>query len=103
MHCSGGLRLDFFRPSSDFWFRLFLIGLSVGVAALGVASEIWKFSDWETETNVPIRQAVPFSHKHHVGQLGIDCRYCHTSVETSASAGMPAMHTCMSCHSQIWS
>jgi hypothetical protein len=47
-------------------------------------------------------QPVPFSHKHHVGDLGIDCRYCHTSVETSAEAGLPATHICMTCHSQIW-
>ena len=47
-------------------------------------------------------QPVPFSHEHHVRGLGIDCRYCHTSVETSSSAGMPPTYTCMSCHSQIW-
>src|SRR4029077_19142589 len=44
----------------------------------------------------------PFSHEHHVAQLGIDCRYCHTSVETSAFAGMPPTATCMNCHKQIW-
>ena len=47
-------------------------------------------------------QPVPFSHQHHVGGLGIDCRYCHTSVETSAVAGIPPTKTCMNCHSQIW-
>jgi len=47
-------------------------------------------------------QPVPFSHKHHVTDDGIDCRYCHTSVETSAVAGVPATEICMSCHSQIW-
>ncbi len=47
-------------------------------------------------------QPVPFSHKHHVSGLGIDCRYCHTSVETSAFAGIPPTETCMSCHSQLW-
>ena len=52
---------------------------------------------------VPVEQPVQFSHKHHVGDDGIDCRYCHTSVEKGASAGMPETHTCMSCHSQIWS
>jgi hypothetical protein len=49
------------------------------------------------------QQPVQFSHKHHTGDDGIDCRYCHTSVETSASAGMPPTQTCMNCHSQIWS
>jgi hypothetical protein len=48
------------------------------------------------------RQPVPFSHKHHVSGLGIDCRYCHTTVEVSANAGMPSTAICMTCHSQIW-
>jgi hypothetical protein len=47
-------------------------------------------------------QPVPFSHQHHVGGIGIDCRYCHSAVEISASAGMPPTRTCMNCHSQIW-
>jgi len=47
-------------------------------------------------------QPVPFSHAHHVGGMGIDCRYCHTAVERSASAGIPPTKTCMNCHSQIW-
>ena len=47
-------------------------------------------------------QPVPFSHAHHVGGMGIDCRYCHTSVETSAVAGIPPTKTCMNCHAQIW-
>ena len=48
------------------------------------------------------RQPVPFSHKHHVGDDGLDCRYCHDAVETSASAGLPTTHTCMTCHSQLF-
>src|SRR5689334_8060013 len=47
-------------------------------------------------------QPVPFSHQHHVSGLGIDCRYCHTSVEVSSFAGIPPTKTCMNCHSQIW-
>jgi hypothetical protein len=50
----------------------------------------------------PAPQVVPFSHKHHVGDVGLDCRYCHTSVETSAFAGIPPTHTCMTCHSQLF-
>src|SRR4028118_2188215 len=49
------------------------------------------------------QQPVQFSHKHHSGDDGIDCRYCHTAVETSYSAGIPPTQTCMNCHSQIWS
>ena len=45
---------------------------------------------------------MPFSHQHHVAGDGIDCRYCHTSVENSSFAGIPPTKTCMNCHSQIW-
>ena len=55
-----------------------------------------------TKVTVPINQPAPFSHKHHAKELGIDCRFCHTSVEKSASAGIPSTEVCMTCHSQIW-
>lgn len=58
---------------------------------------------YTTDVAVVKNQPVPFSHKHHVTDDGIDCRYCHTSVETSSYAGLPATEICMSCHSQIWS
>jgi hypothetical protein len=45
---------------------------------------------------------VPFSHKHHVADDGIDCRFCHAGAETGARAGLPPTHTCMTCHSQLW-
>jgi Cytochrome c7 and related cytochrome c len=60
-------------------------------------------SSYLTNRYLERQQPVQFSHKHHVGDDGIDCRYCHTSVETSSSAGMPPTQTCMNCHSQIWS
>jgi hypothetical protein len=59
-------------------------------------------SDFWTRTEAPLDQPVPFSHEHHVAGLGIDCRYCHTSVEESPFAGLPPTETCMTCHSQIW-
>ena len=59
-------------------------------------------SSYATRQHVAREQPVPFSHQHHVGGMGIDCRYCHTSVEVAASAGMPPTKTCMNCHSQIW-
>jgi hypothetical protein len=59
-------------------------------------------SSYVTEAGVARAQPVPFSHKHHVGDNGIDCRYCHTSVETSSFAGIPSTKICMNCHSQIW-
>lgn len=52
--------------------------------------------------NVALDQPAPFSHMHHVDQLGIDCRYCHTTVEESPFAGIPSTETCYTCHSQIW-
>jgi len=60
-------------------------------------------SPWVTQAGVAREQPVPFSHQHHVAGMGIDCRYCHTSVEVSAVAGIPPTKTCMNCHSQIWS
>src|SRR5262249_46164795 len=53
-------------------------------------------------TNNAREQPVPFSHRHHVGGIGLDCRYCHTTVEVSSFAGIPPTKTCMNCHSQIW-
>src|SRR5213595_3785833 len=55
-----------------------------------------------TDQGIEREQPVPFSHQHHVAGLGIDCRYCHTSVERSSFAGIPPTQTCMNCHSQIW-
>jgi hypothetical protein len=59
-------------------------------------------SSYGTGAGMARVQPVQFSHEHHVGVLGIDCRYCHTSVEDSAFAGIPPTKTCMNCHSQIW-
>ena len=62
----------------------------------------WPQSDYARHVNWTVEQPVPFSHAHHVAGLGIDCRFCHTSVEASSTAGLPPTHTCMTCHSQIW-
>jgi hypothetical protein len=82
--------------------RLSLIGAIVLPAAgIGGLSMLTR-SSANTGVGVAKDQPIPFSHEHHVNELGIDCRYCHTSVEKSAYAGIPPTHTCMSCHSQIW-
>jgi cytochrome c7-like protein len=60
-------------------------------------------SPYVTNAGVARIQPVQFSHQHHVGGMGLDCRYCHTSVEKAAVAGIPPTKTCMNCHSQIWS
>jgi hypothetical protein len=75
---------------------VFIIG-----GLLWVTAEISR-SPYVTQATVVRDQPVPFSHKHHVGDAGIDCRYCHTSVETSAAAGLPPTKTCMNCHSQLF-
>jgi hypothetical protein len=91
-----------FPRSSNVLSRMSILG-GVGVLALlGVAFWGYFRSAYVTEVGVPRVQPVPFSHKHHVGDDGIDCRYCHTSVEDSAFAGVPPTKTCMNCHSQLW-
>jgi hypothetical protein len=91
-----------FHPSSNTLSKVSIFGaLFFVVGAALVGAEIHR-SPWSTDAQVAKQQPVPFSHRHHVGQLGIDCRYCHVSVEESAFAGIPATKTCMTCHSQVW-
>ena len=78
--------------------------IGVPLLVLGTAAALFAYarSDFWTEVDNPLPQPVPFSHQHHVGGLGIDCRYCHTGVEQSSFAGVPPTETCMTCHSQVW-
>ena len=78
-----------------------LTALLIVASILGVLLNINRI-DYVNMVNVAIDQPVHFSHKHHVTGMGIDCRYCHTTVEVSAFAGIPPTETCMTCHSQIW-
>ncbi len=91
-----------FKPSSNTLARVTFIGAIVFLGTIGWIGLAINRSDYVTEVAVARDQPVPFSHKHHVADAGIDCRYCHTSVETSSFAGIPPTETCMSCHSQIW-
>ena len=76
-----------------------------GVVVLGTALAVLlniNRLDYVSQVGVARDQPVPFSHKHHVTGVGIDCRYCHTTVEESAFAGIPPTETCMTCHSMLW-
>ena len=81
--------------------------VSIFGAVFGIAALLWLFykvnaSPWVTEVHVARQQPIQFSHERHVAGNGIDCRYCHTSVERSSFAGIPPTKTCMNCHSQIF-
>ncbi|HXW53376.1 MAG TPA: cytochrome c3 family protein [Myxococcota bacterium] len=82
--------------------KLSLIALVLLPTVIFVVLSYYKWSPFETEVGVALSQPVPFSHKHHVFELGIDCRFCHSLVEDFSGAGMPPSKTCMTCHSQIW-
>jgi hypothetical protein len=91
-----------FHRSTNTISRATIFGAVFIVAALFWAAAELQRSPYVTYAGVARPQPVPFSHQHHVAGLGIDCRYCHTSVETSSFAGIPPTRTCMNCHSQIW-
>jgi hypothetical protein len=82
--------------------RVIIFGLVLLVCGAGWATSAIFWSPYTTYVDVPLEQPVPFSHKHHVGDDGIDCRYCHNSVEKSSFAGIPSTDVCMTCHSQLW-
>jgi len=93
---------QFFKKSANNIARITMVtGVLLAVAAFYLYTTVSR-SDWITGRHVERMQPVQFSHKHHVGDDGIDCRYCHTTVETAASAGLPATQTCMNCHSQLF-
>ena len=91
-----------FHPSMNALAKASIFG---ALFIVGVAGWIaWQVnrSPYVTGAGAARDQPVPFSHEHHVSGLGIDCRYCHTSVEHSSFAGIPATKVCMTCHSQVW-
>jgi len=91
-----------FSPRANVYSRVIIFGAVILVCGGGWATSEIFWSPYTTYVAVPFDQPVPFSHKHHVGDDGIDCRYCHNSVEKSRFAGMPTSETCMTCHSQIF-
>ena len=97
-----GAMPQIFHHSTNTLSRVSIFGAVFAFAAfLWLLALVGRSGYWTRQTQV-LEQPVPFSHQHHVGGLGIDCRYCHTTVETAAFAGMPPTATCMNCHAQIW-
>lgn len=80
--------------------KLFFLGVLLLLMA-AVAAARWYMAP-DVRLREPVTQPIPFNHKHHVGDDGIDCRYCHTSVEKSAFAGLPTTRICLTCHSQLY-
>jgi hypothetical protein len=91
-----------FGPSSNIYSKLSL--LLAALVATGGLTLVMAFerSPYRTNENVVYTQPIKFSHDHHTAGLGIDCRYCHYTVERAASANIPPTEVCMNCHSQIW-
>jgi hypothetical protein len=92
-----------FSKSANAWSKASIFAVLGLLATIGGAVGVLQRSDFVTSANQFKEQPVQFSHQHHVGGIGIDCRYCHTSVEVSSTAGIPPTKTCINCHSQIWS
>ncbi|NHO33900.1 cytochrome c3 family protein [Acetobacter fallax] len=91
-----------FSPRANVIATVCMIGVAGFIAGGCIWWFAWPRSDYVRRVGWTIQQPVPFSHQHHVSGLGIDCRFCHSSVEHSAQASLPPTFTCMTCHSQIW-
>ena len=91
-----------FGPRANLFMNTALLGAGALFVFLLILIWVVPVMGFNTEERYIPPQPVPFSHKHHVSGLGLDCRYCHTTVEVSQNAGIPPTHTCMTCHSQIW-
>ncbi len=91
-----------FHRSTNTFSRIVIFGAVFILAFLTWVFTVLDRSAYSTRASQVREQPIPFSHAHHVGGLGIDCRYCHTTVETSSFANVPPTKTCMNCHSQIW-
>jgi hypothetical protein len=91
-----------FPPSANGAARLALLLAALIVSFASTAAMLAVRSEFATGVGEPIEQPVPFSHAHHVGDDGIDCRYCHSFVETSPFAGLPSTEVCMTCHSELF-
>jgi hypothetical protein len=92
-----------FHKNANIFAKMSLVIVAAVLAVAGWALDQTSRSNFTTRAFQAREQPVPFSHAHHVGGIGLDCRYCHTTVENSSFANVPPTKTCMNCHSQIWS
>lgn len=92
--------VQLFPPRVELVVKLVVAAIGLSLLALLVLA-VWR-ARADLLIGKAIAQPIPFSHKHHVGDDGIDCRYCHAQVETAAFAGMPSTRTCLTCHSQLY-
>jgi hypothetical protein len=91
-----------FGPRANMFMSAALAVAASAIFLVPLAIRVVPLMDYNSQERFAPEQPVPFSHKHHVSGLGLDCRYCHTMVEKSSNAGMPSTEICMTCHSQIW-
>jgi hypothetical protein len=91
-----------FHRNTNVYSRLSILAALLFVGSVVATLYLLNWSSYNTGQNVQVEQPIQFSHAHHVGGMGIDCRYCHTSVEDSGFANIPPTKICMNCHSQIW-
>lgn len=91
-----------FPKSSNTLSKASIVVSGLVVAALGLATININRTTYVNTQSMPVDQVVQFTHTHHVGSLGLDCRFCHFSVEESSFAGIPPSKTCMGCHSVVW-
>ena len=91
-----------FHPSTNTLSKLsILVGLVLAGSGVGLIMAFER-SPYRTNEGIVYEQPIPFSHDHHTAAMGIDCRYCHYTVEVTASAGIPPTDVCMNCHNEIW-
>src|SRR3954452_10721298 len=91
-----------FNRNANIYSRLSILAVVLLAGTAGGIIALLNVSGYNPNQDVFVEQPIQFSHAHHVGGEGIDCRYCHTSVEESAFANIPPTKTCMNCHSQLW-
>lgn len=91
-----------FRPAHTLVLRAFLVAVMALVGTVALVAFQYYHSPYWTQVGFAPKQPVLFSHRHHAGELRLDCRLCHTKAETSAEAGLPATQTCLNCHSQLF-